>query len=129
MPKGIGPCPRLIYTYASTAPSAAELTPQEMHNLRLFTGARIVYAFCDARVAGAVCQTNILDYTKTAKHANFGPPLSCLEIKTKDTGDSKSEGSRALGQLVVRGPAAIGGSVTCDQVMAITEEGCLAFPE
>ncbi len=122
--------PRLIYTYDSPTASTVPLSPTDLFNLRLFTGARIVYAFTDSRVAGAVSQTNILDYAKRiGDHGHFGPPLSCVEMKLKDTENRKSEGAKALGQLVVSGPAVVGGEVVSDQVMAMTDENTLAYPE
>ncbi|KAK4696456.1 hypothetical protein P7C71_g1472, partial [Lecanoromycetidae sp. Uapishka_2] len=122
--------PRLVYTYDSSTASTVPLNPTELFNLRLFTGARIVYAFTDSRVAGAVSQTNALDYAKrNGESGHFGPPLSCVELKLKDTGDRKSEGAKALGQLVVSGPAVVGGEVVCGQIMMMTDENTLAYPE
>jgi len=122
--------PRLIYTYDSSTASTVPLNPTKLFNLSLFTGARIVYAFTDSRVAGAVSQTNILDYAKrNEEHGHFGPPLSCVEMKLKDAGNRKSEGAKAQGQLVVSGPAVIGGEVVCDQVMMMTEQNTVAYPE
>lgn len=122
--------PRLIYTYDSSTASTVPLTPTELFNLRLFTGARIVHAFTDPRVAGAVSQTNALDYGKrNGDNGHFGPPLSCIEMRMKDTGNRKSEGAKALGQLIISGPAVVGGEVLCDQVMGMTDENTLAYPE
>ena len=124
--------PRLVYTYDKSNASTIPLSPSELFNLRLYTGARIVYAFTDPKVAGAVSQTNILDYSKRDRgegaHSHFGPPLCCVEIKTKDTGDRKSQGSSAIGQLVISGPAVVGGEVVADQVMCMSDENTLAYP-
>ena len=122
---------RLIYTYDKSNSGSVPLSPSELYALRLFTGARFVYAFTDPRVAGAVAQTNVLDYAKRetgeSTHSHFGPPLSCVEVKMKDTDESKSEGNRSVGQLVISGPAVVGGEVVADQVMCITDENTLAY--
>ena len=124
--------PRLIYTYEEPNASTVSLTPSELFDLRLFTGARFIYAFTDPKVAGAVAQTHILDYAKRDRgegtHSHFGPPLSCVEIKMRDTADNKSEGSQSVGQLIISGPAVVGGEVVADQVMCMTEENTLAYP-
>jgi len=124
--------PRLIYTYDSTAASTVPLPPHELFNLRIFTGARLIYAFTDSHVAGAVSQTNMLDYRNLEKtqdgNSHFGPPLSCVEIKLKDNEDRKAGDSRPMGQLVVSGPAVVGGQVVADQVMALTDENTLIYP-
>ena len=121
---------RLIYTYDFSTASTVQLNPTDLHNLRIFTGARIVYAFTDSKVAGAVSQTSIFDYAKrNGDHGHFGPPLSCIEMKLKDAGDRKSEGAKSLGQLVISGPAVVGGEVISDQVMTMTDENTLAYPD
>jgi hypothetical protein len=51
-----------------------------LSDLRLFFGARVGYALTAARIAGAICQTNILDYREKPGSSHFGAPLSCLEI-------------------------------------------------
>lgn len=50
-------------------------------------------------------------------------------MRMKDTGNRKSEGAKALGQLIISGPAVVGGEVLCDQVMGMTDENTLAYPE
>lgn len=123
--------PRLIYTYDKSNASTVPLSPLEFFNLKLFTGARLVYAFTDPRVAGAVSQTNIFDYSKRGHgedgKLHFGPPLSSVEIKMRDTGESKSEGGRSVGQLVISGPAIVGGQVVADQILCMTDENTLSY--
>ena len=123
--------PRLIYTYDKSNASTVPLSPLEFFNLKLFTGARFVYAFTDPRVAGAVSQTNIFDYSKRGHgedgKLHFGPPLSSVEIKMRDTGESKSEGGRSVGQLVISGPAIVGGQVVADQILCMTDENTLSY--
>ena len=124
--------PRLIYTYDNASPSTTPLSPSELLNLRIFTGARIIYAFTDSHVAGAVSQTHMLDYrnleSTQGQHSHFGPPLSCLEIKFKDSEGHKNGDNIAVGQLVISGPAVVGEEAVADQIMAMTEENTLIYP-
>lgn len=123
--------PRLVYTYEKPNASTVPLSPSDFFELKLITGARLIYAFTDPRVAGAVSQTNIFDYSKRGHSedgkSHFGPPLSSVEIKTKDTGDSHNQGAISTGQLVISGPAVVGGQVVADQIMCMTDENTLAY--
>lgn len=93
------------------------LSPRELNDLRVLTGARIVYALTVPRVAGAVAQTNVLDYRITGDasgRSHFGPPLGCVEVKVVDAprhtiGDD--EAADPVGHFVVSGPAVVGGEV------------------
>ncbi|KAL9001783.1 MAG: hypothetical protein Q9188_005257 [Gyalolechia gomerana] len=120
--------PRLIYTFESSGSVATPLTLAELGDLRLLTGARTAYAFTDARVAGAITQTNIYDYRRdeSAEEAAFGGPLSCVEIKLIDADGHKNSDNRALGKLVVSGPAVVGGETIVDRFMTITDSCTLA---
>lgn len=51
-----------------------------------------------------------------------------MEIKLKDNEDRKSGESRPMGQLVVSGPAVVGGQVVADHIMAMTDENTLTYP-
>ena len=135
MPKSSKPphtTPRLIYTYDVAGASTVPLSTSDMFNLRIFTGARLVLALTDYRVAGAISQTNVLDYqghgvgSESASH--FGPPLSCLEIKLKETEHRKIDDGTPTGKLVVTGPAVVGGETVVDQVMTMTDANTLAYP-
>ncbi|KAL9606959.1 MAG: hypothetical protein Q9167_008078 [Letrouitia subvulpina] len=129
MPPTIDPSkPRLIYTFEqSSNPSAQLLSSKEMGDMRVLTGARMVYAFTDPRVAGAISQSNIFDY-RIQEEAHFGVPLSCVEVKLVDAEEGKNSDEKAVGALVVTGPAvAGGGEVRLEKVMAVTEENTLAY--
>ena len=56
------------------------LSSELLADLRIFTGARVVYALTAPGIAGAVCQTHIFDYRRHSNAAHFGPPLSSVEI-------------------------------------------------
>ena len=127
MPKasGLTYSPRLIYTYDKAGASTVKLDPEELFKLRIYTGARFVYAFTDSQVAGAISQTNILDYQN--KSADFGPPLSSVEIKLRDAAEGKNTDDKPLGELVVSGPAVIGGEKVVNQIMTVTDRNTLAY--
>lgn len=122
--------PRLIYISNRAGTDQRPLESNEIFDLKILTGARIVYAFTDARVAGAIAQTNILDYqtrrNELSQHAHFGPPLSCLEIKLEET-SRKAEDGTPLGRPVVSGPAAVGGEVRLHQLMTFTDSNTLCY--
>ena len=74
---------RLIYTYdnSTTYPGSASLTAAQLRDLRIFTGAKFVFAHtAPKQVAGAVSQTNLLDYSNHGldldARSHLGPPRS-----------------------------------------------------
>ena len=107
--------PRLVYT--SGAPDSVPLSPRELNDLRVLTGARIAYALTLPRVAGAVAQTNVFDYRMVGDaggRSHFGPPLGCLEIKVVDAPRHTivdADDVDPVGHFVVSGPAVVGGEV------------------
>lgn len=120
--------PRLIYI--SNHAGADPLESDEIFDLKVLTGARIIHAFTDARVAGAIAQTNILDYhtreNEYSHYAHFGPPLSCLEIKLEETSRRAEEGT-PLGRPVISGPAVVGGEVRLDELMTVTDSNTFCY--
>lgn len=74
---------RLVYVSERVGADSMPLNSRQLFDLKLWMGARIVYALTAAKVAGAVVQTNAYDYrTKGGDiYSHFGPPLSCLEVK------------------------------------------------
>lgn len=64
-------------------PQSPKLPSSVLASLRMLLGARIGYALTTDKVAGAVCQTNILDYGESKGQSSFGPPLSSVEIYLK----------------------------------------------
>lgn len=132
MPKGSRtlPNPRLIYISNRAGIDLSPLEPKELVDLRILTGARIVYALTHASVAGAIAQTNIFDYrnhqNEFSRHAHFGPPLSCVEIKLAET-SRKSENETPLGEPVVSGPAVVRGETRLPQLMTFTDSNTLCY--
>ncbi|KAL9130262.1 MAG: hypothetical protein Q9217_001512 [Psora testacea] len=122
---------RLIYTYEQADVNKESLTAAQLSNIRLFTGARVIYALTDANVAGAICQTNMLDYQtsglKFNKPSHFGPPLSCVEVKLVATTDGEIDDDKPIGRLAVSGPAVAGGETTVNRTMMMTDNNTLAY--
>lgn len=58
-----------------------QLTSRQLTDLRIFTGARVVYALTAPQVAGAVCQTIPYDYRRHSGYSHFGAPTSGVELK------------------------------------------------
>ena len=110
-------CPRLIFTSERAGADSVPLSPEELTDLRIFTGARVVYALTTAQVAGAIAQTNIHDYRQDPKFGNrshFGAPMSSVELKVVESPQQKipEEGyNDPTGYIVVSGPAVAAGTV------------------
>lgn len=117
--------PRLIYTFEKAGAPMVKLEPEELFKLKVCSGARVIYAFTDSQVAGAISQTNMLDYQN--KSDDFGAPLSSVEIKLRDAEDGKNSDDKPLGELVVSGPAVIGGEKVVNHIMTMTDRNTLAY--
>lgn len=121
---------RLIYTFQNSNTNNAPLTMMDFSDLRIFTGARLVNAYTHSHVAGAISQTNMLDYQhhglKPGVFANFGPPLSCVEFKIKESPERTLEDDMPTGNLLVTGPAVVGGEILVDRLLLITQSNTLA---
>jgi hypothetical protein len=91
---------RLILTAERAGAGTPRLSSAALADLRVFTGARIMYALTAAKVAGAATQTGFYDYRvfegEQGGGCHFGPPLTSTEILLKDMGAWKTgeEGSR-----------------------------------
>jgi hypothetical protein len=94
---------RLLFISEKANANTPPLSSHDLCDLRIFTGARVVYALTAARVAGAVAQTNVFDYRKDGgarnKHSHFGVPMSCLEIKLVDTEFHKTTDDTPKGEV------------------------------
>lgn len=123
--------PRLIFVSTYIGANPVFLSSKQLHHLRLLTGARIVYALTAAHVAGAIAQTNALDYRlqdTPLEPSHFGAPLSSVEIKVVDTSMSKiSDDTDPIGHIVVTGPAVIEGEVNLGVMGRIKEDNTLAL--
>ncbi|KUJ17723.1 uncharacterized protein LY89DRAFT_584671 [Mollisia scopiformis] len=105
---------RLIYVSEQPGANNPPLSSQELSDLRVYIGSRIIYALTSPHVAGAVTQTGLYDYRidePSAKYSHFGAPVTSVEVFFKDTNDHKTTDERAAGEIYVRGPAAVGEEV------------------
>ncbi|KAH6638823.1 hypothetical protein C7974DRAFT_387380 [Boeremia exigua] len=111
--RALAPGPlRLLFAAERAGLNTPALSAQDLADLRVFTRARVVYALTAAPVAGAVAQTNMYDYRvagPAARHSHFGVPLSCVEVKVKDTAALKTTEEQSVGELVVVGSSVRGG--------------------
>jgi hypothetical protein len=122
---------RLVFVSERQGLNTPPLSSEDLSDLRIFTKARVVYALTTAKVAGAVAQTNIYDYrrgeTPSNKHSHFGVPLSCVEIKLKDTPQHKTTDDQTAGELVVNGSSVVGGEVHLGVNATIRDDHTLAY--
>lgn len=87
---------RLIcISHRADADPEARLTAAQLTDLRIFIGARVVYALTGPGVAGAISQTNVFDYRRIPGQSHFGAPLSSVEITLTDV----QEGGEQDGQV------------------------------
>ncbi|KAF2140356.1 uncharacterized protein K452DRAFT_274074 [Aplosporella prunicola CBS 121167] len=124
---------RLVFVSEKAGADTPPLTSTDLSDLRIYLDARVVYALTAARVAGAISQTNIFDYRREDnnggqhKHSHFGAPLNSVEIKLVDTPDQKTTDDRPAGEVVVMGPAVVGGRASISAVGTFRDDGCLAY--
>ena len=92
----IGSTAKLRLLFVSERAGARQSPPlsaKVLSDMRVYTGARVVYALTAAKVAGAVAQTNLFDYRVdegTDQCSHFGPPLSSVEVMLVDTSSHKT---------------------------------------
>ncbi|KAL7625374.1 hypothetical protein AAE478_004591 [Parahypoxylon ruwenzoriense] len=124
---------RLLYVAhpAGADDDTPRLSEQTLSDLRVFTGARVIYALAAAPVAGAVAQTQFHDYRVSGdgSGSHFGPPVSSTEIFLRETPDHKiTDDSYFTGEIVVRGPAVAGqGEAPLGVVGTVRTDNTLAF--
>ena len=93
---------RLIFTSAQAGSDRTPLSAETLSDLRIYTGARIIYALTASKVAGAVTQTGIYDYRiddGTEKYSHFGVPVTSVEIFCKDTKEHKTTDTVSVGEV------------------------------
>ncbi|KAE8152508.1 hypothetical protein BDV25DRAFT_150991 [Aspergillus avenaceus] len=98
----------LCVSHRVDADSQYRLTCAQLTDLRIFTGARVVYALTGPGVAGAVSQTNVFDYRRYAGPSHVGAPLSSVELVMTGVSEDKEN----EGQITVSGPAVVSGKTT-----------------
>ncbi|EIT76513.1 hypothetical protein F9C07_2236258 [Aspergillus flavus] len=93
----------LCISHRADADPNVRLTSGQLTDLKIFTGARVVYALTGPGVAGAVSQTNVFDYRRYQGQNHFGAPLSSVEIVLTGVSEDKEN----EGQITVSGPAVV----------------------
>jgi hypothetical protein len=93
---------RLIYVAEQAGVETIPLSAETLSDLRIYTGARIIYALTSAKVAGAVTQTGLYDYRvddASDKYSHFGAPVTSCEIFFKDTAEHKTTDETSAGEV------------------------------
>ena len=93
---------RLIFTSAQAGSDTTPLSAETLSDLRIYLGARIIYALTAPRVAGAVTQTGIYDYRVddgTERYSHFGVPVTSVEILCRDTKEHKTTDAFSVGDV------------------------------
>jgi len=121
---------RLVFVSEQAGSDYPPVSSVTLSDLRIFTGARVIYALTAAKVAGAVAQTTFYDYRvidDSSKHSHFGAPVSSVEVILKDTGKHINTDDVAIGEVVARGPAVVGGEAALGIIGTIREDHTLAY--
>ena len=94
---------RLVFTSAQAGSDSTPLSAETLSDLRIYLGARIIYALTAPKVAGAVTQTGVYDYRVddgTEKYSHFGVPVASVEILCKDTKEHKTTENDSVGEVI-----------------------------
>ncbi|PHH78095.1 hypothetical protein CDD80_7388 [Ophiocordyceps camponoti-rufipedis] len=98
---------RLVYAAERAGTGMPRLSSTVLSDLRIMTGARVVYALSAARVAGAVSQTALFDY-RIVEGSHFGAPPTSVEVLLRDKDGYQTTDSVVEGEIVARGPCVSG---------------------
>ncbi|KAK7409566.1 hypothetical protein QQX98_008228 [Neonectria punicea] len=119
---------RLVYTAERAGADTPHLSARVLSDLRIFTGARVVYALTAAKVAGAVSQTAFYDYRLCRDgKGHFGSPLTSVEVFLKDSGSHRTTNDKIEGKIVVKGPCVAGGEANIGVDGRIRDDNTLAY--
>ncbi|KAG6119991.1 hypothetical protein E4U13_007056 [Claviceps humidiphila] len=119
---------RLVFTAERIGAHTPLLPCQVLSDLRVLSGARIIYALSAARVAGSVTQTAVFDYRVSADvKTHFGAPTTSVEIYMKDLGSHKTTDDVVEGEIIVRGPCVSGGEAQLGVSGRLNEDNTLSY--
>ncbi|KAI1762712.1 hypothetical protein GGR53DRAFT_500486 [Hypoxylon sp. FL1150] len=120
---------RLLYVAEPVGAGAPRLSEQMLSDLRIYTGARVIYALSAPPVAGAVTQTAFYDYRVggDGTGVHFGPPVGSTEVYLVNSGGHKITDDNYTGEIVVRGPAVAGGKAALGAIGTIRVDNTLAY--
>ena len=91
---------RLVFIAERIGANTPPLSSAVLSDLRIFLGARVIYALTAPKVAGAVTQTGFYDYRVfDDKQSHFGPPLTSTEIFLRDTAEYKTTDTQSQGEV------------------------------
>ncbi|EXJ91788.1 hypothetical protein A1O3_00338 [Capronia epimyces CBS 606.96] len=117
----------LLIPQSTNLPAKTRLSSSTLHTLRSHLQSRIGYALTTPLVAGAITQTNILDYRDKGARVCLGAPLSSVEVHV--SGDEEIMDTHTpQGKITVRGPAVVGGKITLDVEGQVDEDHTLLLP-
>jgi acyl-CoA synthetase (AMP-forming)/AMP-acid ligase II len=96
---------RLIFTADRAGAGTPPLSSSVLSDLRIYTGARVLYALTAAKVAGAAVQTAFYDYRATddgeGGWSHFGSPLPSTEVVLRDVAGHKNSERESRGEVSV----------------------------
>ncbi|KAH8888902.1 hypothetical protein GQ53DRAFT_237787 [Thozetella sp. PMI_491] len=119
---------RMVFTAERVGGNTPALSSAVLSDLRIFLGARLIYALTAPKVAGAATQTGFYDYrTFDDKYSHFGAPLTSTEIFLKDTAEHKTTNEQSKGEIFVRGPCVAGGEAGLGVTGVIRDDNTLAY--
>ncbi|KAE8352756.1 hypothetical protein BDV28DRAFT_120453 [Aspergillus coremiiformis] len=111
----------LCISHRVDADPQVRLTCVQLTDLRIFTGARVVYALTGPGVAGAVSQTNVFDYRRGKGQSHLGAPLSSVEVVLTGVSEDKEN----EGQITISGPAVVSRKTTLSATGRIRDDNTL----
>ncbi|KAF4876049.1 hypothetical protein CGCSCA1_v004735 [Colletotrichum siamense] len=119
---------RLVYVADRAGADSPPLSSRILSDLRVFLGARIIYALAAPKVAGAVAQTGYYDYrVHDDERSHFGAPVTSTEILLRDTEKHKNADSDYKGEIIVRGPCVAGNEASIKIAGQIRDDNTLAY--
>jgi hypothetical protein len=89
----------LCISHRVDAAASVRLTSEQLTDLRIYMGARIVYALTGPGIAGAISQTNVFDYRDLNGPSHFGAPLSSTEITLTGVSENQTSEENPEGQV------------------------------
>ncbi|KIX09245.1 uncharacterized protein Z518_00324 [Rhinocladiella mackenziei CBS 650.93] len=111
----------LLIPQSTTLASATHLSSSTLHTLRTHLKCRIGYALTTPSVAGAIAQTNILDYRDKGSKVCVGGPLSSVEVHL--SGDEGVMGTHTpRGTITIKGPPVVSGKTSLDNIEVQIDE-------
>ncbi|KAG6014276.1 hypothetical protein E4U43_006736 [Claviceps pusilla] len=119
---------RLLFAAERMGADTPLLSSQVLSDLRIFSGARVIYALTAARVAGSVTQTSPFDYRISANvMSHFGVPPSSVEIYLKDMAAHRTTDDVVEGEIVARGPCVSGGEARLGVAGKLNDDNTLSY--